>query len=101
MRGILLSLSFAFLLAAAGPARATGAAALPDGQTASITAAAPVYALQIPDKKVEITVGERGAGVAWYRNPVWIAIGVLALIVLLLLVIVAVRGGGGTTVVKD
>jgi hypothetical protein len=100
MRGILLSLSFAFLLVAAGPARATGAAALPDGQTASITAAAPVYALQIPDKKIEITVGERGGSAAWYRNPVWIAIAALAVIVLLLLVIVAARGGG-TTVVKD
>jgi hypothetical protein len=101
MRGILLSLAFAFALAAAAPARVTSAAAA-SPQDAAITSmtAAPVYALQIPDKKIEITVGERDAGVAWYRNPVWIAIGVLAIIVLLLLVIVAARGGG-TTVVKD
>ena len=97
MRGILLSLAFAFALAAAAPARVTSAAAA-SPQAPSITAA-PVYALQNPDKKIEVTVGERGAGVAWYRNPVWIAIGVLAVIVLLLLVIVAARGGG-TTVVK-
>jgi hypothetical protein len=37
----------------------------------------------------------------WYRSPVWIAIGALAIIVILLLVIVAARGGGGTTIVKD
>jgi hypothetical protein len=99
MRGILLSLAFAFALAAAAPARVTSAASPYDASISSMTAA-PVYALQIPDKKIEITVGERGTAVAWYRNPVWIAIGVLAIIVLLLLVIVAARGGG-TTVVKD
>jgi hypothetical protein len=97
MRGILLSMAFAFALVATAPARATIAAPSP---SPSISPAAPVYALQIPDKKIEVTVGERGAGVAWYRNPVWIAIGVLAIIVLLLLVVLAARGGG-TTVVKD
>ena len=97
MRGILLSLVIAFALTAPRPApvHAVTAHASP-----SISAASSVYALQIPDKKIEISVGDRSGGGAWYRNPVWIAFGVLAVIVLLLLVIVAVRGGG-TTVVKD
>ena len=98
MRGILLSLTFAFALLGVAPARS--ASAVPASVTPSMSAAAPVYALQIPDKKIEITVGEKGTTVAWYRNPVWIAIAALAVIVLLLLVIVAARGGG-TTVVKD
>ena len=97
MRGILLSLTFAFALIGVAPARS--ASAVPASVTPSMSAA-PVYALQIPDKKIEITVGEKGTTVAWYRNPVWIAIAALAVIVLLLLVIVAARGGG-TTVVKD
>jgi hypothetical protein len=96
MRGVLLSLALMCVLAAAAPARASAALAT---TTPSISAGGPVYALQIPDKKIEISVGERGGG-AWYRNPVWIAIGVLALIVLLLVIVLAARGGG-TTVVKD
>jgi len=39
---------------------------------------------------------------AWYANPVWIGIGVLALILVVVLIALAARGGstGGTTVVK-
>jgi hypothetical protein len=55
-------------------------------------------ALQIPDKKIEITVGDHAA--AWYHNPVWIAIGILAIVVVLLIVVLIARGGG-TTIVKD
>jgi len=97
MRGILLSLTCAFALLAAAPSRSSAA---PVSVAPSMSAAAPVYALQIPDKKIEITVGEKGTTVAWYRNPVWIAIAALGVIVLVLLVIVAARGGG-TTVVRD
>jgi hypothetical protein len=66
-----------------------------------VTASAPVYALQVPDKKIEITVGDRGGGVRWYRSPVWVAIGAIAAVIVLLLVILAVRGGGGTTVIRQ
>lgn len=96
MRGVLLSLAFASAVLFAMPSRLQASVA---PGTPSISAPAPVYALQIPDKTIEITVGDRGAGARWYRSPVWIAIGVLAAIVILLLVVMAARGGG-TTIVK-
>lgn len=96
MRGFLLSLGFAMLVSSAAPAQAARSTIAP-----SLVQASPVYALQVPDKKIEITVGDRGVSARWYRNPVWIAIGVLAVIVLLLLVILAVRGGGGTTIIRE
>ena len=98
MRGVLLSLAFAFALAAATPARSTATAASARPLVSGSTA---VYALQIPDKKVEITVGERSGGGAWYRSPVWIAIGVIAIVVVLLLIVLVARGGGGTTIVRE
>jgi hypothetical protein len=60
-------------------------------------AAASPLALQIPDKKIEITVGDHAV---WYHNPVWVAIGILAVVVVLLIVVLIARGGG-TTVIKD
>jgi hypothetical protein len=97
MRGILLSLIFAGAIAAAAPATPSAAAI---SVAPTISATAPVYALQVPDKKIEITVGDRDGGVRWYRNPVWIALGALAVIVVLLLVVIAARGGG-TTIIRD
>src|SRR5262245_34937871 len=47
---------------------------------------------------VDINVNRGGSG-QWYANPVWIAIGALAVIVLIALIVMAGRGGG-TTVVK-
>jgi len=98
MRGVLLSLAFAFALAAATSARSstTGMSAGP-----SVSGSTAVYALQIPDKKIEVTVGERAGGGAWYRSPVWIAIGVIAVVVVLLLIVLVARGGGGTTIVRE
>jgi len=58
-----------------------------------------VYALQVPDKQIEITVNER-RDVRWYRNPVWIALAAFGGIIILLLIILAVRGGG-TTIIKE
>jgi len=60
-----------------------------------VLTATSALALQIPDKKIQITVGERPE---WYQNPMWIAIGVLAIVIVLLIVLVARRGG--TTVIK-
>jgi uncharacterized membrane protein len=44
----------------------------------------------------------RGGGRAWYASPVWVAIGVIALVLVVMLVAMAARGGGGggTTVVR-
>jgi hypothetical protein len=98
MRGILLSVVLAGTFAIAAPTTQPLSAMT---TTPSMSAAtAPVYALQVPDKTIEITVGERGGGVRWYRNPVWIALGALGAIVILLLVILAVRGSG-TTIIKE
>jgi hypothetical protein len=99
MRGVLFaSLVACFLtLMPASHAAAAQHATAPAMGTTSI-AAAPVFALA-QDKKIDITIGDRGG--AWYRSPVWIAIGVLAIVVLLLIVVLIARGGGGTTIVKD
>ena len=59
----------------------------------------PLLALQVPDKTIQVNVGNGGR--VWYHSPIWIAIGILAAIVILMLIVMAVRGGGGTTVVKD
>ncbi len=98
MRAVLITLACTFVLAVASPARLS-ATAVPAGPSMS-AATSSAYALQIPDKKIEITVGDRGGGVRWYRSPVWIAIGVLAVVVVLLMIVLIARGGG-TTIVKD
>jgi hypothetical protein len=100
MRGILLSLVCAAGLLAMTPAKSTAAFA---PLTATMSAApAPVYALQVPDKTIDININSNRGGARWYRSPVWIAIGVLALIVLVMLIVLLTRsGGGGTTIVRE
>ena len=93
MRGVLLSLAFAFLVSAAVPAYVAAS---------SIVRVSPmVVALQAqePTKSIEINVNDHG-GRVWYRNPVWIAIGVIALVVLVLVVALIARGGG-PTIIKE
>ena len=51
---------------------------------------------QAPSINIEVN---KGGGRAWYANPVWIAIGVLGLLVVVVLIVMAAKGGG-TTVVK-
>jgi len=97
MRGILLSVVLAGTFAIAAPTTWTAAAATTVPAISAATA--PVYALQVPDKQIEITVNDRG-GVRWYRNPVWIALAAFGAVIILLLIILAVRGGG-TTIIKD
>ena len=98
MREMLISLATVFVLAAAAPSYASGAA--PTG-VPTIASSPTVYALQVPDKKIDIDIStNRGGGDRWYANPVWIAIGAVAVIVVLLLVVLAARGGG-TTIVKE
>lgn len=40
------------------------------------------------------------ADAAWWTNPLWIGIGVVALVLLVVIIALAVRGGG-TTVIKE
>jgi hypothetical protein len=97
MRGVLVALAFAFV------ATTTPVTSAPSqlSNAPTISAIAPVYALQqIPDKvDVDINVGRSGG--AWYTSPVWIAIGAIALVLVLLLIVLVARGGGGTTIVKE
>lgn len=56
---------------------------------------------QQPGGKLDVNVDvNRGGGGAWYTNPLWIAIGVIALILLIVLIVMASRGGG-TTIVRE
>ena len=48
---------------------------------------------------IDIDVNRRGGGV-WWNNPMWIAIGVIALVLLVVIVAMIARGGG-TTVIKE
>ncbi|HEY3161775.1 MAG TPA: hypothetical protein VGJ78_22570 [Vicinamibacterales bacterium] len=49
---------------------------------------------------VDINVGHSGGGGAWWNNPIWIAIGVIALVLLVIIITMAARGSG-TTVIKE
>ena len=96
MRAALFACAMACLLLSAPRVHA---ATVGSSNAPAISAAsAPTFALQEPEKKIDITVN-RGGG--WYRSPTWIAIGVLAVVVLVLIVAMIARGGGGTTIVKD
>ena len=66
--------------------------------------AMPVVALaqgQPAQGKLDVNINTHSSGGGiWWQNPVWIAIGVMALI-LLVLIISMISRGGGTTVIKD
>lgn len=98
MRGVLLALAFAFVLAGVAPATSSASGT---SSALTISAAAPVYALQQPEKGIDINVDiNKGGGRAWYTSPVWIAIGVIGVVLVLLLIVLIARGGG-TTIVKE
>jgi hypothetical protein len=93
MRGALLSILLVLIVVASAPSNHP---ALSASATISATASSE---LQVPDKKIEITVGERSSDARWYRSPVWIAIGFLAAIVILLLILIS--RSGGTTIIRS
>ncbi|HEY6214554.1 MAG TPA: hypothetical protein VIW45_19810 [Vicinamibacterales bacterium] len=101
MRSVLVALALAFVTISAAPARAEVKL---HAVAAPTTIAATTYALQQPAKDINVDINVNHGGGRWYRNPVWIAIGVLAAIVLLVLIVLAARGsgtGGGTTIIRD
>jgi hypothetical protein len=51
-----------------------------------------------PPTRIDVDINDSDG--VWYTNPVWLALGAIALIVLVLLIVSASRSGG-TTVVKD
>ena len=51
--------------------------------------------------KVEVDINTHsGGGGAWWANPIWIAIGAIALVLLILIIVMSARGSG-TTVIKE
>jgi hypothetical protein len=68
---------------------------------ATTAVAAPLAVLQDPPAKIEVTTNDTHT--VWYTNPVWLAIGALALLVIIALIVMAARGrnnGPNTTVVR-
>ena len=79
------------------PAPHVGSSASPEmAMGTAVLDAHALEAQQVPQIKVEIN---KGGDRVWYANPVWMAIGGLALVVLIVLIVMAAKGGG-TTVVK-
>ena len=75
-----------------------GSAALP---AVAVAAADSGYALQQPTGQLDVDIDVNdGGGSAWWTNPVWIAIGIIGVLVLVLIIVMAARGGG-TTIVKE
>jgi len=94
---VALAVPLSLVAAVAAPAAASLA---PIAVGAGGLTAGPAFQAPEPQKDIKIDVDINRGGGRWYVNPVWIAIGVIALVVLVLLVAMAVRGGGETTVVK-
>ena len=64
----------------------------------------PVLALaqgQPAQGKLDVNINTHSSGGgAWWTNPIWIAIGVIALVLLIVVIAMAARGSG-TTVIKE
>lgn len=75
--------------------------ALPAGPVGFDTTVQAMVAQQ-PDApsppRIDVNINDNDG--VWYTNPVWLALGAIALIVLVLLIVSASRTGG-TTIVKD
>lgn len=89
----------ALVLATAPVAPRVQATMVPSVAMASVAPTTSVVTVNaVQDAKVEIKVDDNRGG-AWYTNPVWIAIGIIALVLLIALIAMAGRGRD-TTVVK-
>ena len=76
--------------AAAAPVLTMAAAG--EGLTLSVDQGQP------PSGQLDIDIDTRSDTGAWYTSPIWIAIGVVALLVIIALIVTATRGGGATIV---
>lgn len=98
----LATIAAALTLASATAARPAPAAPAPAAAVLS-TVTAPSFApamhavVLVQDAKIEVNVDDKGG--AWYTQPVWIAIGIIALVLIILLIVAAGRRDS-TTVVK-
>jgi hypothetical protein len=94
----------AFVLATATLAPQTHAAPLPTAAVVVSAHAVPLTATKavvavVQEAKIEVTTNDRSSRGAWYTQPVWIAIGIIALVLIIALIAMAGRRGD-TTVVK-
>jgi hypothetical protein len=100
----ILAAGAALILATATTAPQTHAAPLPmaaivvSAHVVPLTATTAVVAA-VQDAKIEVTTTDRSSRGAWYTQPVWIAIGIIALVLIIALIAMAGRRGD-TTVVK-
>ena len=99
--GLFVSLVFAVMLSwVATPSAATPAASHGTAIVALRQPSAGGAPAAQPSGKLDVDINvNHGGGGRWYANPLWIAIGALAVILLIALIVMAGRGGG-TTVVK-
>lgn len=54
-----------------------------------------------PAPSIDVDITERTVGGDWWANPIWIGVGIVALILLIVIVALATRGGGGTTIIRE
>lgn len=69
---------------------------------ASLTLGAIQQQAQPPQAEIKIDIDD-DADTVWYTDPVWLAVGALALLIVIVLAVMAARGGGdrgSTTVVR-
>ena len=79
-----------------------GLAAAGNLATPVLAAADNPYVLAMAQQpgQYSIDIDVNGADEAWWTNPLWIGIGVVALVLLAVIIALAVRGGG-ETVIKE
>lgn len=78
----------------------TAAALMFAGAPAASAAVTAEPAPAVQDAKIDVNIDTDDGGGAWYVQPVWLAIGGLALLVIIFMVVSASRGKNTTTVVK-
>lgn len=104
MRGTMKLMAAAAALVITSATAAPQASAAPNHATvsaiATVTLPTTTYiatTVAIQDAKIDVKIDD-GSGGAWYTQPVWIAIGIVALVLIILLIVSA--GRRDTTVVK-
>jgi hypothetical protein len=97
----ILTAGAALVLATAPVAPRAHAVSVPAVSIAAVRTvlAIPVVVTStVQDAKIDVNINENKGG-AWYTNPVWVAIGIIALVLVIALIAMASRGRD-TTVVR-
>jgi len=99
MHTLILTLALMVVGVVSIPAAGAGAASSSvPGYGVAATDAHVLEAQRLPDVNIEVHTADGGSS-RWYENPVWVAIGVLGLLLAVVLIVMASRGGG-TTILK-